>query len=183
MTWNHTLTNKASTRTLRAFPFLVLVVSPTPHKPHPGNYYSISSDLRVRALELHRAGWDIEHGGVKLLAFEGRSLSLPAFLQHVMHLLQRHTDRAHEYNVMRVIRNSKTHSQSCQECRWGSKTICVFSKRHEYTGCVSVWCASESFSPSHGSVVCPAASVGSRRLVYPVQHAPPHPPLPWSAPG
>lgn len=39
--------------------------------------------------ELHRAGWDVELAGVELLPLEWRPFGVPAFLQHLMHLLWR----------------------------------------------------------------------------------------------
>lgn len=41
----------------------------------------------VGVSELHGSGWDIKHGGVKFLPFEGGAFHIPALLQHVMHLL------------------------------------------------------------------------------------------------
>lgn len=42
--------------------------------------------------ELHRAGGDVEHGGVKLLPFEWRAFSVPALLQHLVHFLWTDTE-------------------------------------------------------------------------------------------
>ena len=42
--------------------------------------------------ELHRARWDVKQGRVKLLPPERRTLCVPALLQHLVHLLQRHTE-------------------------------------------------------------------------------------------
>lgn len=56
--------------------------------------------------KLNSIGWDVEHGGVKLLSFKRRSFSIPALLQHLMHFLK------HKIKQLRMLYK---HSFSCNK--------------------------------------------------------------------